>query len=152
MKHLIFLAATAVMFSMVGPVLAASDAKIVIDELSISKDARSKAEVKNILDQYLLLKLQSLYNGRLKSNPKLAGTIKIKMKLDGDGTVSKVDIVSDNTGDKEFPKQISSMIKALSFDPVSSDVYVSYSINFGDISNPSGGTPIPDDNKGGTGK
>lgn len=118
---------------------------ITIGGLTLSNIGRDKSDVDMTLQNTLLLKLDTLYKGRLAANPNIAGDMKIKLTIAGDGSVSDAKIVTDTTGSKEFPTQVLNTINTLSFDPATRDLDINFTINF------STGAPAPEP-AGGTGK
>ena len=104
--------------------------EVTITGLTLSNIGRDKSDVDMTLQNVLLLKLDTLYKGRLSSNPSLTGDMKIKLSINGDGSVSDVKILTDTTGSKEFPTQVLNTIKTLSFEPATQDLDVTYTITF----------------------
>jgi len=112
--------------------------EVTITGLTLSNIGRDKSDVDMTLQNVLLLKLDTLYKGRLAGNPNLAGDMKIKLTIYGDGSVSDVKIVTDTTDSKEFSTQVLNMIKTLTFEPATQDLDVTYTITF------STGVPAPE--------
>ena len=124
--------------------------KITISDPTLSNDSRTVKYVKTTLQDVLLLKLDTLYSGRLKSNPKLAGIIKIKMTIDPDGSITDAKILTETTADKEFPRQVLSMVKNLTFDPGVREIDATYIMTFGEekpAEPPTGDKPSGGNNK-----
>jgi TonB family protein len=119
--------------------------EVTLTGLTLSNIGRDKADVDMTLQNVLLLKLDTLYKGRLAANPNLAGDMKIKLTIYGDGSVSDVKIVTDTTDSKEFPTQVLNIIKTLVFEPATQDLDTTFTIHFSN----GAAAPVP---AGGTGK
>jgi TonB family protein len=104
--------------------------EVTITGLTLSNIGRDKEDVDMTLQNVLLLKLDTLYKGRLTANSVLAGEMKIKLTINGDGSVSDIKVLADTTGSKEFPTQVLNIVKTLSFEPATQDVDATFTINF----------------------
>jgi len=111
--------------------------EVTISSLTLSNIGRDKSAVDMTLQNVLKLKLDTLYKGRLTANPNIAGDMKMKLTINGDGSVSDVKLLTDTTGSKEFPTQVLNIVKTLSFEPATQDLDATFTIKF------STGAPAP---------
>ena len=153
MKKALFITLALLLFGLIG-FNNAWGADVKISTVNLSNTSRDINSVQNILENILVLKLDTLYKGRLKTTPTLAGIITLKMRIDDAGNISSVTISSDSTNDKEFSKQVENTIKTVKFEPSFDDVDATYSITFGNPTSTDNGSSAKDKSggKGGSGK
>jgi TonB family protein len=149
MRTMIFLLGIAITLGMAATATPPpANPEVSITGLTLSSIGREKSGVDMTLQNVLLLKLDTLYKGRLTANPALKGEMKIKLSINGDGSVSDVKVLEDTTSSKEFPTQVLNIIKTLSFEPATQDVKATFTITFDNGVE----TPANDSAAGGAGK
>jgi hypothetical protein len=80
------------------------------------KGARSEANV--IQNMWpIMCKAQEVYRKRLKTNPKLKGTIELKLYVEFNGEIGTYSIVRDTLQDRAVEARILSILQFSDFDP-----------------------------------
>ncbi len=77
---------------------------------------RSKKNLMYVVEIYSS-DLKYTYNKYLKKRPKFKGKVNLKLFIQPDGIISKINIVGSNTGYKEFDTAIASQVKTWFFKP-----------------------------------
>ncbi|MFZ2956504.1 MAG: VIT domain-containing protein [Candidatus Ozemobacteraceae bacterium] len=76
--------------------------------------------------------LTDLYKKFRATNPKLAGKISFELKIAPDGSVHTVKMLTSEAGDKVFEKDVTNLIKTVTFNPTGSqgDVEITVTLTF----------------------
>lgn len=73
-----------------------------------------------------------VYHRHLKKKPVFSGTIVLRLNINADGTVQKVQIDSTTTGDRAFDEDVQNAVSRWSFPKMNSDEVATFPIRFYD--------------------
>ena len=71
----------------------------------LSKGPRSDLEIQQVVKRYHKT-LIYYYERELNTNPKLKGTIKVRLQIKADGSVSKVTVLENSVGSSKFARTV----------------------------------------------
>lgn len=75
-------------------------------------------------------KLGFIYQLALRRDPTLAGTLRLRLTIDTDGHVSKMDIVASEISNQDFSEKMMAAVRTFNFGPASAIWQGSHDLNF----------------------